>query len=148
MTPEATGHFRSFLRLSDFANEEPNALFTAMASTAAWSFRQAQKPGPDHDVMLSNLAESTLLWMGLLSHLATVDRSFFHLARRMAAATLIRQEPLAKMYRHMAAALLVSDPPVQSKPKVARDVAILIGVAVGQSLGWTPTEAEKVRHMG
>lgn len=148
VTPETTESFRSFFRLRDLVgNAEPEAIFRAMASTAAFAFRQSQLPTWENDVLLAELQQSTALWMGLLCHLATIDKSFFYLARRMAAATLVKQEPLAMVYRRMAGTLLVSDPPVQSKPRIARDVSMLIGVAVSQELGWMPTETEKTGTM-
>ena len=140
MTPEAVNAFKRFLRLRDLDSDEPEPLFRAMASVIAWSYFQEQNPNANHDALLSDLRDSTSLWMGLLSHLATVDRSFFMLAKRMAAGTLIQKETPAKIYLHMAAALLIGDPPKQSKPKAARDTAIIIAVAVAHNLGWKPTE--------
>lgn len=142
MTPGATAGFRAFLKLSDIANgDEPEAVFSAMARIAAWSYRQTKESNPALDELLTPLSDQTSLWMGLLLHLATIDFHFFHLAKRMAARTLVRHDPPAKRYREMAAALLVSDPPSRRKPKLATHVALIIGVTVGRELGWKPTEA-------
>lgn len=144
MTPEAVEEFRGFWQLDDLAIcDDPEGVFTSMAAVAAWSFCQAGKPGAGHDAKLSSLGDHTGLWMGLLPHLATIDRHFFDLAKRMTARTLVRHTKPADIYLQMAAALLVSDPPKTSKPKAARDAVLVIGITVGLQLGWLPTESEK-----
>lgn len=153
MTPGATAGFRAFLKLSDIANgDEPEAVFSAMARIAAWSYRQTKESNPALDELLTPLSDQTSLWMGLLLHLATIDFHFFHLAKRMAARTLVRHDPPAKRYREMAAALLVSDPPSRRKPKLATHVALIIGVTVGRTWmetnrGQPQTQAEGAEWM-
>ena len=143
MTPEAESGFREFLWLPDIAaDDEPTEVFRSMAIIAAWAFAQAKDAGAQHDEMLAPLRERTSLWMGLLLHLATVDRHFYFLSRRMAARTLVRHNPPSQIYRQMAAALLTSDPPNTRRPKLAAHTAMVIGVAVGQQCGWRPTEAD------
>jgi hypothetical protein len=123
--------------------DDPQRLFDALAIVAKWSVQQRKAPSATHDARLLPLQDDISLWMGLLSHLATIDRDFFFLAKRMAAATLVRLDPPPRLYRHMAAALLTSDPPTNGRPTLARDVAVTLGVAVGRQLGWYPTEAVK-----
>ncbi len=102
MTPEATEGFRQFLWLPDIlADDEPEEVFNSTAVIAAWSFKQAKKPGAEHDAMLDPLKNRTSLWMGLLLHLATLDPHFYLLSRRMAARTLVRHNPPAPIYRQM-----------------------------------------------
>ena len=154
MTPEAEAGFRSLLSLLDIAaDDNPEGIFSSLIKAVAWSFRQSErtqldgKPNSDLDAMLNGLQEHTSLWMGLLPHLATVDRDYFHLAKRMAARTLVRHTAPALLYRQMAAALLVSEPPRRSKPKAARDALIVIGIAVLQQTSVLPTESYKTTPM-
>lgn len=143
MTPEAAGDFRGFLNLLDFnMSDDPEAVFKAMAVLSVWSSKQKKEPSAEHDRMLEPLAEHTAIWMGLLLHLATVDYHYFHLAKRMAARTLMRHEQIALVYRRMSALLLVNDPPSGKKWKLASHTAIIIGISVVQQLGWRPTESD------
>ena len=143
MTPEATSEFRGFVKLLHFAiNDDPEAMFKGMAALSVWSSKQRIQPSAEHDQMLEPSAEHTVIWMGLLLHLATVDDHFFHLAKRMAARTLIRHERPAPIYLRMAADLLVSDPPDGRKWKLASHAAMIIGITVVQQLGWRPTESD------
>jgi hypothetical protein len=143
MTPRIIEGFKGFLSLPHIADDDdPQGIFASMASLAAWSERQRREVVVDDD-MLAGLRASTALWMRLLLHLAVIDRNFFSLAKRMAARTLVRHEPPAKVYRHMAAHLLTSEPPRKPNPTLSRDVALIIGIAVMQNRGLLPTEAEK-----
>ena len=143
MTPEATAEFRGFLHLPDFCiNENPEGVFNAMAVLSVWSSKQRIEPSAEHDRMLDTLTDHTEIWMGLLLHFATVDYHYFHLAKRMAARTLMRHEHLALIYRKMAAVLLVNDPPKGQKWKLASHAAMIIGIAVVQQLGWRPMESD------
>ena len=142
MTPEAISGFRDFLRLRDFANEDdPEGLFEALASLIVWARREAANPHADNDDLLSRSSDWTQIYMGLLLHLATIDQHFFRLAKRMAARTLTRHDPPARIYRHMAAHLLTSEPPRTRQRALARDVLAIVALAVGQEAGYQPTEA-------
>ena len=143
MTPETVAAFRDFVRLRDFFGaDEPEALASALAQVALWAHRQRERPGADHDALLTPAADFTAIQMGLLLHLATIDRAFFDLARRMAARTLKRHRPAQAIYLDMASALLVAgDGPRSRKPVLARDVAVVLAVAVWTDAGWHPTEA-------
>ncbi|MBL9045966.1 MAG: hypothetical protein JNK34_01455 [Tabrizicola sp.] len=142
MTPEATKGFRDFLRLRDFAgDEDPEGLFEALASLIVWADREGKNPHADNDTLLSRSSDWIQVYMGLLLHLATIDKHFFRLAQRMAARTLTRHDPPARTYRHMAAYLLTADPPNTGKPKLARDVIAIIALAVLSEAGVHPTEA-------
>jgi hypothetical protein len=144
MTPEAITGFRSFLHLPYIAlDDDPASVFSAMARISAWSYLQTKETNPALDELLSPLRDNTSLWMGLLLHLSTIDYHFFHLAKRMTARTLVRHDPPAKRYREMAAALLISDPPGKRKPKLATHVALVVGVAVAQLVGFKPTESAR-----
>lgn len=143
MTPEAAADFRGFLNLQDFTiNDDPEAMFKAMAVLSVWSSKQKKEPSAEHDRMLETLTEHTAIWMDLLLHLATVDYHYFHLAKRMAARTLMRHEHIALIYRRMSAVILVNDPPSGKKWKLASNTAIIIGISVVQKLGWRPTESD------
>lgn len=142
MTPEAASGFRDFLCLRDFVGEdEPELLFEALASLIAWARREEQNPHAANDDLLSRASDWAQVYMGLLLHLATIDKHFFRLAKRMAARTLTRHDPPARIYRHMAAQLLTSDPPRSSKPKLAIDVISIIAITVLWDAGVSPTEA-------
>lgn len=144
MTPHEQASFRRFFELTDLAHvdaEEAEALFDALLEVLVWEIRERQSPGKINDRVLDKAAESTIVGMGLLLHLATVDHKFYQLAKRRAARTLVRQHPVPLLYREMAAVLLDSDPPRQKKTYVARDALLILAVAVGQTLGWRPTQA-------
>ncbi|MFN4160040.1 MAG: hypothetical protein ACK4GO_16790 [Gemmobacter sp.] len=145
MNPEAVAHFRSLCRLRDFLSfDPPEVMFAALLEVARWAKAEQRRPNPANDALLSAASDLTSIQMGLFMHLATIDRAFFNLAKRMAARTLGRHCPPARMYCHMAAALLAAgDGPKSSKPKLARDVVIILAVAAGTDAGWTPTESFK-----
>lgn len=143
MTPETVERFRSFLHLRDFcASDEPEKMFRALVSIAKWSLAQRKSPDASHDALLSQANDFTQIWMGLLLHLATVDRAFFDLSKRMAARTLVRHDPPAPIYRQMAGMLLFAgDGPSARKTAAARDAAIVLAVAVGVEAGLMPMES-------
>jgi hypothetical protein len=144
MTPEDGDRFRRFLSLPHIADDDdPESVFEAMVAIAAWTVKQKRAPSEKLDGMLHRLQEHTSLWMGLLLHLATIDDQFFELAKRMAAATIIHHERPAKQYLRMAAYLLTTAAPQKTNPTVARDAALVIGIAISQNFGFKPTEAGK-----
>ena len=140
MTPQQNDGFIRFFKLRDLDTCDAEPLFEALVALIIWDSRERRLP-TINDAILDKAIETTSVTMGLLLHLATVDRIFYRLARRMAARTLVRHEHVAPVYRHMAAALLDSDPPRQNKPYVARDTLLILAVAVGQMKGWHPYEA-------
>lgn len=143
MNPEAVAHFRSFCRLRDFAcNASPVEMFAALTDVARWAEAERKESAPANDALLSRAIELAEVQMGLLLHLATIDRAFFGLSKRMAARTLVHHYPPAQLYCHMGAALLgAGDGPKNRKPVLARDVAIVLAVGVGMDAGWHPTES-------
>jgi hypothetical protein len=143
VTPEAVAGFRRFFRPRDVvSHDQPEAVFSALVDIARWAERQRGRPDPANDAALSAGTQLGALHMALLLHLATIDRAFFDLARRMAARTLVRHSPPARLYLEMAAALLVAgDGPRGRKPVLARDAAVILAVAAGTDAGWTPTES-------
>ena len=143
MTPQAVEAFRGFFHLRDLASDDdPEQLFNDLATIIAWTYREEERPGENNDFLFEAVRDRTSIHMGLLLHLSTIDPAFFRLARRMAARTLVRLASPNLLYRSMAAALLESYPPNQRKPRAARDAIIVIAVAIGQELGWHPTEAD------
>lgn len=142
MTPDAVEHFRSFLKLRDFcAQDDPGTVFRALAILPVWADRQRRDPNADHDAMLEPLAEFSSIWMGWLLYLATIDRDYFDLAKRMAARTLSQHHPPAKMYVLMACALLVGNPPKTRAPKLGSHATMVIAIAIAQEAGRRPTES-------
>jgi hypothetical protein len=148
VTPETVERFRSFLRLRDFHDsDEPGQTFAALVTIAKWSVAQQKFPNASHDELLTQASGFTHIWMGLLLHLATVDRAFFDLSKRMAARTLVRPDPPAFIYRQMAAMLLFEgDGPKRTKPAAARDAAIVLAVATSVEAGLLPTENRERRN--
>jgi len=149
LTPEAVGEFRSLFRLRDLAADDDQApVFESLVSLAVWHYRERANPAASNDEILSSLHHRTALHMGLLMHLATVDQHCFRLARRMAARTVVRNEPLLPFYRRATAWLLTSDPPRQRKPLLVRDAVAVMAISVAQTLGLRPTEAEGSKAFG
>lgn len=142
MTSEAIAGFRAFFRLKDVLNgDNPEDPFEALVDMARWAAEERTNPNPDNDALLSHASDFTQVYMGLILWLATVDRQFFNLAKRMAARTLVKHERLSRRYLEMAAALLVAgDGPKHRSPTTARNVAVILAVAVGRDAGRAPTE--------
>lgn len=143
MTPGAIAGFRGFFRLVDIrTSTDPVGLFAALLSVAKWSVQERVAPGSTNDRVLDETSNFTQVYMGLLFWLATIDRDFFNLSKRMAARTLVRHERVAEIYRQMAAALLVAgEGPKLRKTTLARDVVLVLAVEVGKEAGWLPTES-------
>ncbi len=74
----------------------------------------------------------------LIMHLATLDPHFFELVKRITAQTLWAYEKPDRFYSLLAAQLLTDEPP-KEPTKIARDVPLIIGLAVGQLAGLKPT---------
>ncbi|MFP5481152.1 MAG: hypothetical protein ACLGIE_15915 [Alphaproteobacteria bacterium] len=142
MSEDALAALRRFFRLADLLNgDDPEGLFFALVDLAKWSVAEKKRAGAHNDALLSRSTEFTSIYMGLILFLATLDRSFFNLARRMAARTLVRHEKLLPTYRHMAANLLAAgDGPKARKSALARDVALILAVAIIQDTDTKPTE--------
>lgn len=139
---------RDFTKLRYFADvDEPEVAFEGLAAIAAWTLLQDLRPEGQHDEMLTRaVRNSPGLLFGLLVFLATVDRRFFMLARRIAAneakkalQEFPRREPLPEVHAANLY-LLENEPPKSARPALARDVLFILAVAVAQALGLRPYE--------
>lgn len=143
MTPDVISRFRGFFLLHQIQiTDSPEARFAALVSVAKWVVAEKRNPGPENDALLSPAGDDADVYMGLLLWLATIDRSFFNLAKRMAARTLVKHQPVAETFLVMAYHLLMAgEGPKHSRPTAARNVAIVLAISVGTKAGWTPTES-------
>ncbi|WP_375173386.1 hypothetical protein [Pseudooceanicola sp.] len=133
--------FRRLFRLSDLKNQDDAiGSFRDLAKLAAWVELQKEDPSPSHDALFSDMADSITLWQSLPFYLATIDRTFFLRARRMAANTLLRNGNLPPYYRRVIALLLVLEPPKSKRPKATFDAIFVMGVVVAEELFPHPTE--------
>ena len=146
MTPELTHYLRSWLRLSDVAQDvESEAAFEWFAAVTAWTGRQKTNSDRGNDGLLTQADARPYLHFGLLLHLATIDPRFFDLAKRMTARTISRGKHPHDMYCLLAANLLEAEPPKQGQTKgaLARDVACILGVAVATNMGLRPLQGDR-----
>lgn len=143
MTPEAIRGLQSFLVLTDFQDpDDPQELFSALLLVIQWQKLEAKKPTADNDSLLTGTDAFSQVRIGVILHLATLDRKFFGLAKRMAARTIVRHNPPAPLYCEIAAALLVAgDGPKSRKPALTRNVVIILAIATLTADGFRPTES-------
>lgn len=130
------------MRLTDFVCPDA-AAFDVAAKLAAWAELQRYRPSPEHDRLATDAFDQDKgRAFGLILHLSTVDSQFFELSKRMAARDLMRREP-SPVVRRIAAELLVSSPQVSKSKVKARNLLLVLGVAVGHASGLTKFEGEK-----
>lgn len=142
MTPGAVRALRAWFQFDRYLDpDEPEQLFVALMNVAKWRVEQGLGGTRDLDGLVSTPMSDSAPRFGLVMHLATIDTVFFELARRMMARHLVREAKPDELTRHLAAALL--DPgeiPKSDKPKLARDVAVVLALCVGKAAGWPPTQ--------
>jgi hypothetical protein len=150
MTPGAIRVLRAWFKFDRFLEpDNPEELFDALMKVAKWRVEQGVEIKRDLDGTISEPIEDSLARFGLITHLATIDGVFFEMARRMMARQLIRSPAPDELVRHLAAALL--DPgeiPASDKPQLARDVAVIMALCVGQGAGWPPTQNRERANEG
>ncbi len=126
--------------------EDDEELTKTLARLASWAERQ-RAPDAKHDIALigkdHKLRESWM--MGLLMHLATINPAFFHLSKIILARALIHSDEIDAIRRRVAALLLLAEEPARNKPKLARNVLIILGVAHLRMRGFDPLENESSR---
>ncbi len=151
MTPEASEFFRSMIRLYDYSyldHEDAVSAFDLCTAVAAWAHSRsgAFDPSLDRYFEVARNSDPGRL-IGLLSFLATIDVHFFELLKRMVARDLSRRPP-SEQIRTIAASLLVQEPPSTSRPTLARNVAIVLGIAVSREFGVLPYESMNLESGG
>lgn len=140
MTPEQTTYFRDFIRLYDFSGiEDADAVFDGLKQIVIWTFRQEKEKTAQHDELFEGSVRGNSSLIGLLTYLATLDGRFFDLIKRMCARSL-RSGNAPPFVQMISSGLIVSEPPSEPSPKLARNVAIILAISVGFDLGWHPTE--------
>lgn len=147
MKPVYADGFRRFFRLGDLlGHDDPHFVLEALASLASWHSAKNRDEHADCDEqaycdeLLLKFQDDTTFSMSLPLYFAPIDRQFFLLAKRSMARTLLSRETFELGYRQMAAVLLLNDPPTNPRPKSVRDALIVMGLIVGQEIGWNPTE--------
>lgn len=143
MTADPLDLLRGWTKPTNFLRVAcPETVFHYLAKTVVWSGCQRSEETIDHDSLLKDAVEAEPgLFLGLLCYLATLDVRFYNLQRRMCARTLLSGKAPAYVQR-IAAALLISEPPSKSQPTMARNVSIIMAIAVGYDLGGRPTESD------
>lgn len=130
-------------RLRDFDDfDDAPFIIDFCVRLVAWWHHQADKSLPQFDHLISDRGDQPLRQVNFLLHLSTIDRLYFDLAKRMAAATLRRHNPPDRAYLLIAAQLLTDEPP-SNATKTARDVPMVIANALTAYLGKKPTGKEE-----
>tara|TARA_R110002095_G_C4216212_1_gene236572 strand:- start:274 stop:894 length:621 start_codon:yes stop_codon:yes gene_type:complete len=149
VTSDPIGRLAGTLKLRDFDDPDDAAqVFDFCKRLVAWwewqekHIKNGEAVSSKFDNMLAEDGILASTFHTLLLYLAKIDPHYFNLAKRIAAATLVNLERPDRVHLLIAAQLLTTEPP--SKPnKAARDIPLIIGIAVGQMIGLKPTGATK-----
>ncbi|MCW9044563.1 MAG: hypothetical protein OQK05_14590 [Pseudopelagicola sp.] len=130
------------LRLSDFwVPESPDEAFEEMLFLLAWILLEENKSSPENDRHISGLAELTTQVSTLTLYLTRFSTRFVELSKRRSIRSLVRLDhELSPEERLLIAGILQLPEPQKSKPQLARNVVIILTVALGIQTGRRATQ--------